>query len=252
MSWHYLRGQEVESWQAEFSDGEPDALSRLMPMPGPFSLPDKQMEHSVDSQSGMTSEHSMGTDGGDQLTLFLEGSHARESVRRVKSQDLPTSVLGFGSRCSESLQRLGLLLSSRKTVRTFVPMGLVSSSRDLSAWGMTSDGGCWELGTLVRHISETDSGLLPTPTASQYGTRNNGRRGDGTEFKTKGSLSLNSMAATGLWPTPTAACATGGQRSRSGKRKNELLLGGIAGGPLNPAWVEWLMGWPIGHTDLDA
>ena len=22
--------------------------------------------------------------------------------------------------------------------------------------------------------------------------------------------------------------------------------------PLNPAWVEWLMGWPIGHTDLDA
>ena len=62
------------------------------------------------------------------------------------------------------------------------------------------------------------------------------------------------MAAKGafpdLLPTPTAACATGGQRSRSGKRKGELLLGGIAGGPLNPNWVEWLMGWPIGWTDL--
>ncbi|WP_434110437.1 hypothetical protein [Paraburkholderia caffeinilytica] len=22
------------------------------------------------------------------------------------------------------------------------------------------------------------------------------------------------------------------------------------GGPLNPAWVEWLMGWPVGWTDL--
>ena len=22
------------------------------------------------------------------------------------------------------------------------------------------------------------------------------------------------------------------------------------GGPLNPTWVEWLMGWPLGWTDL--
>jgi hypothetical protein len=24
-----------------------------------------------------------------------------------------------------------------------------------------------------------------------------------------------------------------------------------AGGRLNPTWVEWLMGWPIGWTDLE-
>ena len=23
-------------------------------------------------------------------------------------------------------------------------------------------------------------------------------------------------------------------------------------GPLNPTWVEWLMGWPLGWTDLHA
>ncbi|KVT81552.1 hypothetical protein WK59_18735 [Burkholderia ubonensis] len=23
------------------------------------------------------------------------------------------------------------------------------------------------------------------------------------------------------------------------------------GGQLNPEWVEWLMGWPIGHTALE-
>jgi hypothetical protein len=23
-----------------------------------------------------------------------------------------------------------------------------------------------------------------------------------------------------------------------------------AGGKLNPTWVEWLMGWPLGWTDL--
>ena len=26
----------------------------------------------------------------------------------------------------------------------------------------------------------------------------------------------------------------------------------LARGALNPTWVEWLMGWPLGWTDLDA
>jgi hypothetical protein len=26
----------------------------------------------------------------------------------------------------------------------------------------------------------------------------------------------------------------------------------VAGGPLNPRWVEWLMGWPVGWTALNA
>lgn len=88
-------------------------------------------------------------------------------------------------------------------------------------------------------------------------------------------------------PTPTAACAKGGQVSRGGERSDELLLGGVAQeldaqqwptptkdaanernepydqggtslstavkdavkpGQLNPDWVEWLMGWPAGWT----
>lgn len=31
-----------------------------------------------------------------------------------------------------------------------------------------------------------------------------------------------------------------------------LRSGEMAGGQLNPAWVEWLMGWPIGWTSLAA
>ncbi len=27
-------------------------------------------------------------------------------------------------------------------------------------------------------------------------------------------------------------------------------LNKLVGGKLNPAWVEWLMGWPLGWTDL--
>ena len=68
------------------------------------------------------------------------------------------------------------------------------------------------------------------------------------------------------WPTPTRAAGTGGQTSRSGKRKGEMLLGGAVKetrwptdggtgrlgkrlpGRLNPDWVEMLMGFPIGWT----
>ena len=47
--------------------------------------------------------------------------------------------------------------------------------------------------------------MLPTPTASAYGTSNNGQRGDGTTFALAGKQSLMTMARTGNWPTPVAS-----------------------------------------------
>jgi len=47
--------------------------------------------------------------------------------------------------------------------------------------------------------------LFPTPTAADYGSRNNGQRGDGSSFKTAGAPSLSTMAKHGLWPTPRAS-----------------------------------------------
>jgi hypothetical protein len=66
------------------------------------------------------------------------------------------------------------------------------------------------------------------------------------------------------WPTPQAADATrrGGdfaRRSRIGSGGDDLStavresVGREPGtGLLNPKWVEWLMGFPLGWTDLDA
>jgi DNA (cytosine-5)-methyltransferase 1 len=36
---------------------------------------------------------------------------------------------------------------------------------------------------------------------------------------------------------------------RGGGKKGEQLPN-FVGGQLNPTWVEWLMGWPLGWTDL--
>lgn len=43
------------------------------------------------------------------------------------------------------------------------------------------------------------------------------------------------MAGISYWPTPTVACASGGQTSRSGARKGELLLNGLMAAPSAPA-----------------
>jgi hypothetical protein len=89
-----------------------------------------------------------------------------------------------------------------------------------------------------------------------------------------------------MWPTPTVGCVEGGEQSdrveqtQSGayilRKKNKpdstfgaklsdavlfeekkmwpipnaVAMTGETGGQLNPTWVEWLMGWPLGWTDL--
>ena len=66
-----------------------------------------------------------------------------------------------------------------------------------------------------------------------------------------------------LWPTPSARDHKGGYiggRMRNGKVSWDTLDVAVQwtdnqskdGGTLNPNWVEWLMGFPVGHTDLGS
>ena len=49
------------------------------------------------------------------------------------------------------------------------------------------------------------------------------------------------------WATPSV-CGNYNRKGASPKSGDGLAT--QAGGALNPTWVEWLMGWPIGFTDL--
>ena len=126
-------------------------------------------------------------------------SPAKTSAERVKVRDLPERVRAFGLKCSELLRKYNLSLSSRKTVRTFVPRDSAPLSKDLPAWGMMSDGGCWELGMRALRIDGTGCGsMLPTPIDPTKGggtSRSGSRRNE--------CPSLHGMARHNLWPTPT-------------------------------------------------
>jgi len=68
------------------------------------------------------------------------------------------------------------------------------------------------------------------------------------------------MAKTGQWPTPTVSgnYNRASYKGRSGDGLATAVSCSLAAsdtskpGSLNPAWVEWLMGFPDGWTDLDA
>ena len=55
-----------------------------------------------------------------------------------------------------------------------------------------------------------------------------------------------------LFPTPTARdWKDRGKNTNYEKAKEKRRLAGAVGGQLNPPFVEWLMGYPIGWTELE-
>jgi hypothetical protein len=209
------QGQEVESSQTFCLDTYLSGLVRSNNTQEMYCCSDNETECSQSSRSGMTSEPSTESPGEATLTCSVEDSHVKTYPAQVKVQDLPEPVADYGSKCCELLKRFGLRLSSRKTARICAPVVLAQCSKDLPAWGMTYDGGCWELGTSAHLTNEIECGSLekwPTPSAS------NGLRG--------GSKSNHFP---GYW-------------QKKGHPEYGLL---------HPVILEWLMGWPIGCTVLE-
>ena len=224
-----------------------------------------------------TSGNSMEDLGEEQLTFFVEDSPAKTSALRVKEQELPESVRDFGKSMRDSLEKFGLNLSLPKTHHCFELGGLELSSKTWPKWGMMQDGECWELGTLVRPTNETECGSWRTPAAQEPGI--NVERLETKSGEPVGSMcrhydrQTGRMAQIGLtqqviakatWPTPAARDYKGANsvehvtKNGRGRRHmdqlpNAVVYGGTQTqqkGQLNPLWVEWLMGWPIGWTDL--
>jgi hypothetical protein len=96
--------------------------------------------------------------------------------------------------------------------------------------------------------------MWPTPDASM-GTGGRvskeppvGKRKSGA----KKSITLNDAVKWEMWPTPLSRDWKSGKASQATHDKNARPLSETVGGQLNPTWVEWLMGFPLGWTDCVA
>ena len=281
MSWHYLQEQGEESWAGPSLDGAPDALLNLIPTRAACCSPASETECCPASRSGMTSPASTASPGEDTSMLSAVDSPARIFPALARGQASQASGLGFGGRWHELSVKFDRDTSSWRTHLCLFDEDLPWSSVTLPRWGMMLDGVCWERETPGPLIGGTASGYWVTPcamdatpikggnlyqteTGSVRHMREDGRSSNrgleaqvlyATPAATANQLSPSMQKHPGcraMWPTPAATDHKGS--SRPGQRRGQLTdpnMGAIkAGGQLNPTWVEWLMGWPLGWTDL--
>lgn len=95
--------------------------------------------------------------------------------------------------------------------------------------------------------AETGSSLWRTPDASVV----TGGAANAEDRKRQGhAIGLHDQVNTpSMWPTPAAR----DWKSGKGRQQNGHTpqLPEVIGGQLNPTWVDWLMGFPLGWTDLE-
>lgn len=128
-------------------------------------------------------------------------------------------------------------------------MGISEPSfKDWPKQGMMRDGQCWEQTMLAHPTGERGCGLWQTPSvedASRKGSAEAWR-----EWEQKGRTTQCRLRNQ-VWPTPRAQDGPHGPAREEGVEKKDPDKPITIQGQLNPDWVEWLMGWPVGWTALE-
>ena len=188
----------------------------------------------------------------DQLTLFPEDSPASpfpwlESKREKKM------IVTSGRRCSELSESCARAALS---VRTYLESSRLPPGRWSRIWSVLAiTSSCLilklrlsEHGTGGQGCSSPESTkLFPTPKASD--SKGSGPAGSKSA---EHDLVRGNLRGVVLYATPCARDYRTGQRERYENPERMNALNDQIGGQLNPTWVEWLMGFPIGWTDLNA
>ena len=212
MSWLYSQALVAAFSEATLSDGAPSALLNGTDMPQAYLSPDKMTEFSRLSRFGMTYKPLTGTLGVDVLTWFLEDSLVKTSVQQEEQErGSQVNEAECGNTWPASFGRYDLAMHSLKTRQPYAQKGLMSSYVTLPRWGTMRNGELFQ-----RKAWE------PTTSVNVCGS---------------------------LLPTPTCHNAIEGAYPAEYTRKTPTLATHI-GGKIHPEFTEWMMGWPLGWTDL--
>lgn len=221
------------SSEATCSDGEPSAQSSTTPTPDQYYWPDKTTEHSRLSRFGMTCVPLTASHGEDLLMWFRAAFPVRTLARPGKGMDWTVSARDSGRRWLGLLARFDRDSLLWRTPQSSLVEGLDEFSETWPAWGSMRNGECWERITPELRTCATEFGLWPTPCATDSSDRkvsarmHETKRGTFKHIGANGTLSQVRLSQVVKHRTPSGV------------------------GRLSADWTEWfLMGWPIGHTDL--
>ena len=210
MSWLFSQAL-VEEYLVDIClDGEPSVPLNGNNTQQAYCAPDKMTKFSRLSRFGMTYKPLTENRGEELLTLYLEDFRAKTLAQQDEEQELTEKEAECGRTWQGSLAKLDLNTSLWKTAQCSLLEDLEQSLQTFPRWGSMQNGELYPLPTLVQSIKEKEFGLWPTPT------------------------------------TPSG----GGNCGGSGAYKNALKNGTHIPHSINPNLYEWLMGWPLGWTDL--
>jgi len=257
MSWLFSQALVEEYLAANSLDGEQSVQLNGKPIPQAYCSPDKMTVFSRLSRFGMTFKPLTEDLGQELLTSYLADFHARTLAQQEKAQELMENEAECGEKWLASFVKYDLDSSSWKTHQCSLLGDLDEFLETWPQWGLMRNGECWEQRTLAQTIRGTEFGLLekwPTPKAIDGIVRHSQKMME-KKFYGKGDVDLTIAVKMNKWPTPRTKGMCGGTGAWEKLKANTTieearLMGAGNGGQLNPTWVEWLMGWPLGWTDL--
>ena len=210
MSWLYSQALVEEFSEANSSDGEQFVQSSGNPIQQAYLSQDKMTDFSRLSRFGMTFKPLTESLGEALLMWYLGDSHAKTSRRLA----LEVVSKGLGQVCGSTWHGSSVKLDQPmlllKTPLCCLKEDWQPSLKTWPRWGMMQNGECFQQEPLEQTTRGSESGYLPTPTC------HNAKEGAyPAEYTRK---------------TPTLATHVGGK--------------------IHPEFTEWMMGWPLGWTDL--
>lgn len=195
-------------------------------------------------------------------TLSSAGSHVKISASPGKALALLVNDLVYGTSSDGLLARFDPDSCSWRTFQLSL-FGEEPKSLDiLPRWGMTRGGELWQRPTPERPTAGSVGGAWVTATASDWKrgatspqAASDWKRGaiSPQAFDKRHSPTLPELLTAGKWSTPTASDHQRGHRSGRFRRSTPTVMeANPNGGVLNPEWVEMLMGYPPGYTDIET
>lgn len=247
MAWIYLA--ELEESQKPLNHGLEQSLTvNKTDSPNQFYFQECQKESCAKHLSGMMCRRSV-EKCCRQLTLFLEASHAKTLVLQEMEKAWQESEAGYSTKLSGLQKKLERRLYSWKTSQPLELADFLKSSEHLPKWGMTVAGRVYLPQALEFHTKGKDGFYLPTPTAQNYGSNKGGAAGRMGKVR----YSLNYLWKMGLIPTLTVS-QKGYDNQKNGTKTLSLcgLWRATTGTTMPSSFCEWIMGYEIGHTKLNA
>ena len=166
----------------------------------------------------------------DSLVRTLAALEIKQASAKAREAD-------FTGKCSESLMWYDPDTCSWKmSLPSSKKSGYKLSSKTLPRSGMMLDGHVYLHRQPVPRTTVIVGGVLQNEVTA-----------------TSGKVKMGSNFPMRMWPTPTQRDYKSGHFLPEAKEKRMCCLKGkplseILGGLVNPTWIEWMMGWPIGWT----